>query len=385
MQQIEYTGKNSINNLHNILAEYKASKVFLVTGKKSFIDCKAQSFINEIKNIDFIQFNDFSANPKIEDVNTGLRSFNQSGADTIIAIGGGSAIDIAKLIKYYAIQNIKNISIADIENKPDINVKNNISLIAIPTTSGSGSEATKFAVMYANKIKYSVDNNFILPGHVIIDPLLSMSLSPYNTAVTGLDALCHAIESYWSINSTEVSKDFAKKAIASIINNLSLTVSNPDIELRLNMAIASNLAGKAINITKTTAAHAMSYTLTAYFSIPHGLAVALLLPDLLVYNYNVTEDDINDSRGVNYLKQNIMEISRFLGGKNILDAKNIIENIIHRTGLSLNLSSYGIKTDDVDFIVDNTNIERLNNNPRKLNKNEIKKNLKNKIMDVSNA
>jgi len=379
MNQKEYIGAGTIDNLGNIINDLQITKAFLVCGKKSFSNCGAETHINKIKNVQFIQFSNFETNPKIEDVNKGLRLFRQSNADAIIAIGGGSAIDMAKLIRCFSIRSLNEISIEDITNcKNDIK-KGIPSLVVIPTTVGSGSEATSFAVIYANKVKYSVADKSILPDIVIIDPVLSMSLSAYNTAVTGMDALCHAVESYWSINSTDESKKYAKKAITTILNTLPDTVHNPSVETRLRMAKAANLAGKAINISKTTAAHALSYTLTSYFAIPHGLAVSLFLPDFFVFNYNVTEKDIVDPRGVKYIKQTIDEINHLFGGKGSGDTRIIFEQFIKKLNLSTNLSSHGIKQDDIDLILQNINHERLSNNPRKIVKDEIRKILELKI------
>jgi alcohol dehydrogenase class IV len=351
--QIEYIGIEAIENLGKILEDFQIGKVFLVTEKKLFAECGAKAYVDKIKNIEFMQFNDFGANPNIEDVNKGVPLFEQSKAGAIVALGGGSSIDTAKLIRHFS--------------------KRQVPLIAIPTTTGSGSEATSFAVMYVNKAKHSVADNSILPNVVIIDPILSASLPPYITAVTGMDALCHSIESYWSINSTDESKEYAKKAIAIILNSLEKTVHNPTVELRANMAKAANLAGKAINISKTTAAHAISYTLTSYFAIPHGLAVSLMLPDLLVYNYDVTEKDADDLRGVSYIKQSLDEINHLFGGKDSRDTRAIIEQFINKLGLSTELSFYGIKYSDIDLILDNINSERLNNNPRRVEKGEVRK------------
>jgi len=379
MNQKEYIGAGTIESLVDILNDLQITKPFLVCGKKSFSGCGAEAHINKIKNAQFIRFNDFETNPKIEDVNKGLQLFRQSNADAIIAIGGGSAIDIAKLIRCFSVRDLIEVTIDDIVNY-SIDVKKKQSpFIVIPTTAGSGSEATSFAVLYADKVKYSVADNSILPDIVIIDPLLSMSLPPYNTAVTGMDALCHAVESYWSINSTDESKEYARRAILIILNNLPETVHNPSVETRLKMAEAANLAGKAINISKTTAAHAISYTLTSYFGIPHGLAVGLLLPDLLVYNSEVTEEDTVDSRGVNYVKQTIDEINHLFGANESQNTKIFLEQFIKNINLSANLSFYGIKQNDIDLILQNINIERLGNNPRKIVKDEIRKMLELKI------
>jgi alcohol dehydrogenase class IV len=372
MNQTEYSG---IDNLTDILDNFQAA--FLVTGKKSFSACGAQAQIEKINKIKFVRFYDFENNPKIEDVIKGVELFQQSKADVIIAVGGGSVIDMAKLIRFYSSLNLKDMPVDEIINYRNEDCKPR--LIAIPTTAGSGSEATSFAVMYTDKVKHSIACDSILPDAVIIDPLLSMSLPAYDTAVTGMDAVCHAIESYWSINSTDESREYAKRAIEILLKCLPETVNNPDVQLRLNMLTAANLAGKAINISKTTAAHAVSYTLTSHFGIPHGLAVSLILPDFLTFNYDVTEKDAEDKRGVDYIKQTINEIFDFLGGKNSFDSKSILEEFIANLGLSADLSEYGIKYGDIDIIASNINNERIKNNPRKVEVNELKEMMKRKL------
>lgn len=373
MSQIEYSGTGSIDNLSDILDNFHATEVFLVTGKKSFSACGAEIQIKKINTVKFVQFNNFETEPKIEDVSKGIKLYQQSNADVIIAVGGGSVIDMAKLIRYYSLLNFENMPIEDIINYKNMSDKKQPRLIAIPTTAGSGSEATCFAVMYVNKIKYSIESHSVLPDAVILDPLLSMSLSAFITAVTGMDALCQAIESYWSIKSTDESKKYAEKAIKILLKCLPETVHNPNVQLRLNMLQASNFAGKAINISKTTAAHAISYILTSHFGIPHGLAVSLTIPDFLAYNYAVTKEDAEDSRGIEYIHKTINEILNLLGGKNILDSKYALEKFIEELGLSRDLSKYGIKYGDIDLIIRNVNYERLKNNPRRVGINELRK------------
>jgi alcohol dehydrogenase class IV len=380
MSQIEYSGIGSIDFLSNILDDFQVTKAFLVTGKKSFAISGAEDHIKKIKTIKFQQFNEFENNPKLEDVNKGIKSYQQSKADVIIAVGGGSAIDMAKLIRYYSLLNFDDLSPEDIINYQNEDYKNQPRLIAIPTTAGSGSEATCFAVMYVNKVKYSIANHSVLPDAVIIDPLLSMSLSAYNTAVTGMDALCQAIESYWSNKSTDESKEYAKKAILSILDFLPETVHNPNTQLRLEMLLAANLAGKAINISKTTAPHALSYILTSHFGIPHGLAVSLMIPDFLAFNYDVTEDNVDDSRGSDYVQQTISEIFNMLGEKNGFDSKNALKKFIEGLGLSTDLSKFGITQSDIDLILSSINNERLKNNPRRVDLNELRKMVELKIV-----
>jgi alcohol dehydrogenase class IV len=214
----------------------------------------------------------------------------------------------------------------------------------------------------------------MLPRIAIVDANLTMSLPKYTTAVSGLDALSQAVESYWSIHSTTDSKQFASDAIELITANLPVTVKNPDADSRGRMAEAAHLAGKAINITKTTAAHSISYPLTSYFGIPHGQAVGVTLPSLLVFNANVTDKDVLDKRGARYVRETIDEICKLLGASGVSDAREKIDSIIREVGLETRLSLLGLRNrEDIETIVANGfDPDRVKNNPRMLTKETLR-------------
>lgn len=322
MRQEEYFGFKCVDNLKAILHKRVIENIFMVTGKNSFCACGADTALNEIlgsKNV--YRFSDFMKNPQLSDVEKGIDCFNKNKCDAVIAVGGGSVIDMAKLINIFAFQEEDAINY--IKGKRKINNKGKF-FIAIPTTSGSGSESTNFAVVYIDKIKYSVVHENMLPDVAIIDPQFTTKLPSRVTATSGMDALCQAIESYWSVNSTIESKKYAKEAIKLAMDNLSKAVNDPTRISRENMAKAAHLAGKAINISKTTASHAISYPITAYFNVSHGHAVGLTIGDFLIYNYNVNENDIVDKRGVTYVKKTINEINNLLGSNDVCKSREII-------------------------------------------------------------
>ncbi len=364
---IEYIGKNSIKNLQTIIKKYSFKNIFLVTGKKSFEISKAKKIIlNLLKDCNITRFFDFSPNPKIEDIKKGLELFKKGKYNIIIAVGGGSVIDIAKSIAIFSTNN----GMIEKFIKKEINIeKNGTPLICIPTTAGSGSQATHFAVIYINKIKYSLGHTtFMLPDYSIVDPQFTYSLPPKITASTGMDALSQAIESYWNINSTKESKKYAEKAIKLVVNNLVKAVNDLNKESRRNMSIAAHYAGKAINISKTTACHAISYPITSYFNVSHGHAVALTLPSMFIYNSKVNEIDILDPRGLDYVKKTMKKLKTIIGVSTFLEAKQKIEQIMLKIGLEIKLNKLGIKTqNDIELIIKNGfNPERVKNNPRKL-------------------
>lgn len=377
MQQQEYLESNSINNLKKILPKHNPKNIFLVTGKASYEKCGAKKIIDPIlSNYDIIHFSDLNVNPKLVDIENGIKLFKENNCDFVIVVGGGSVMDVAKSI---------NILVAN-DGKPEdyVNKKMTIGnkgkiLVAIPTTSGSGSEATKFSVIYIDKTKYSLEHEFILPDYAIVDTQFTISLPKNITACTGVDALCQGIESYWSINSTDESKGYAKEAIKLVMKNLNSVVNNPSEQLRESMSKAAHLAGKAINISKTTSCHAISYPITAYFNVPHGHAVALTLAQMLVYNSQITEDELLDKRGVKYVKDMINEIVNMLDAENVEEASEKITFLMKRIGLNTKLSYLGIKTrEDIEIVIRNGfNPDRVKNNPRKLTEGALREILEN--------
>jgi len=371
---IEYLGFNSINKLKTILKKNTFKNIYLITGKDSFEKTIIKKKLFKIlKNYDYIQFNDFSPNPKLNDIKKGLDLFKSQDFDVIIAVGGGSVLDMGKSISILSTNDNSPIDL--ILKKKEIK-KKGMPLIRIPTTAGSGSEATHFAVVYIDKEKYSLaEPEYLQPEYVIVDPQFTYSLPKKLTAVSGLDALTQAIESFWNINSTNESKKYAKRSIDLIMNNLIKAVNNSDKKIRYNMVIAANYAGKAINITKTTACHAISYPITSYFNIPHGHAVALTLPSMIVFNSEVSEDDIIDPRGVEYVKKVMNELISIIGASDFIEAREIIRNLIIDIGLEIKLENLHIKTqEDIELIIKNGfNPERVKNNPRLLTETKLRK------------
>jgi alcohol dehydrogenase class IV len=371
--QKEYIGFDSIFRLREVLAELSSKRIFLVTGKGSYSACGAEARLdNLLKDYEVRRFCEFTVNPKIEDIERGINIFKAAECDTVIAVGGGSTIDMAKAINFLATHRL---TFGEYEVGINASEATGEPLIAIPTTAGSGSEATRFAVVYTNREKFSVDGKQLLPDVVIVDAGLTMSLPARITAVSGIDALSQAIESYWCIHSTNESKSYARKSIELILSNLVTAVNNPTKFSRQAMAQAAHLSGKAINITRTTAAHSVSYPLTLYFGIPHGQAVGLTLSSLLVFNANVTEEDVLDNRGVKYVRETIDEICKLLGTSSAADAAKKIDQIIHKTGLERRLSLLGLrnKKEDIETIVANGfSPDRVKNNPRKLTKDALR-------------
>lgn len=355
----------SLSNLDRLLARYDPAMIFLVTGKDSYTGCGAEAKIGQVlKGRAWVRFQEFRTNPHLPDVEGGLRLWRQSQADLILAVGGGSVLDMAKLIGILATQEAAPGDI--VQGRKNIQ-KVGVPVIAVPTTAGSGSEATHFAVLYLGEKKYSLAHPAMLPAAALIDPELTSSLPPAITAVTGLDAFSQAVESFWSIQATKQSRAYARKAIELALANLPAAVHHPTQQVRRQMCLASLLAGKAINISKTTAPHALSYPLTSRFGVPHGHAAALTLGPILIYNSLATAEDVTSPYTVGQLRVIIAELSRLLGCADAVAAGQRLNAFIESLGLASRLSGVGVRTAaDRYRIVEGVNLERLANNPRVL-------------------
>ncbi len=365
MSQKEYYGLGSIIHIEDILKIEKPQKIFLVSGKSSYRASGAKKALEDLsQNKEVTVFTDFSPNPKLKDVIKGLKLFGEE-QDIVIAVGGGSVIDMAKLINIFAAQKHKPITYIRKEGKLENKGK---PLVAIPTTAGSGTEATHFAVVYANRVKHSIAHDSILPAYVILDSTLTLSMPASITASTGIDALSQAIEAYWSVNSIDESRALSEKAIKLILENLKSSVYNPTLESRKAMTEAANFAGKAINIAKTTAAHALSYIFTSKFGIPHGHAVGLTLGLVLEYNAGITDKDCNDKRGMAHVNKVLDQLCLLLNCTGYIEAKNQLNKLMSDIGLEMDVKQLGVKKRDIEEIINNVNCERLSNNPRVITK-----------------
>lgn len=240
-------------------------------------------------------FDHYTSNPLYEQVCKGVEMFNNNGCDAIVAVGGGSTIDVAKCIKLYCKMDPSR-------NYLEQECKDSgVPVIAIPTTAGTGSESTRYAVIYFEGKKQSITHDSIIPNYAILEPTLLKSLPLYQKKCTLLDALSQGIESLWSINSTDESMIFSKIAIQMIMEHWHGYIENNNEEDAQYVMMAANYAGRAINITQTTAPHAMSYKLTSMYGLPHGHAVALCLPEVWMYMLEHPEKSI-DPRGKDHLE-----------------------------------------------------------------------------------
>lgn len=324
--------------------------------KKAMLVCDAAFSFLQTKEeylklpVPYVMFDKFTPNPLYEDVVKGVQLFRKEQCDTLVAVGGGSAMDVAKCIKLYANMGRDRIYLEQEY------MENSILLIAIPTTSGTGSESTRYAVIYYEGKKQSVTHESIIPKYALLDYRNLVTLPLYQKKCTMMDALCQSIESWWSVNATEESREYSKKALQLLVKNKDEYLLNTE-EGNRNMMLAANLAGQAINITQTTAAHAMSYKLTSLYHIPHGRAVFMCLPHiwkLMAAN--------------NVLPEVFHEIAECLGGTTVEKA---IDTLLEWNKKIFGEDKIVMERKDIALLTDSVNPVRLKNNPMELSRDII--------------
>lgn len=338
-----------LNNIDELVKALSDKNILLVCGGPY----EKLGVSKKLEALSFTFFNDFSSNPVYEDVCKGVELFKRQGCDAILAIGGGSAIDVAKCIKLFCKMNT---SVNYLKQEFS---DSHIPLAAIPTTAGTGSESTRHAVIYFNGVKQSISHESIVPDYACLVPSVLESLPDYQKKCTMLDALCQAIESWWSKNATAESAEYSRRAIELIRDNYKEYFSSYSPENAEKMLLASNYAGRAINITATTAPHAMSYKLTSIYGIPHGHAVGICLPVVWRYMLECTE------------KTNTSELEKL---KQVFSSLPIDINWYEKLlcELDINRPISKSRESDIEILTSCVNPERLKNNPIALTESTIK-------------
>lgn len=287
LNEISYHGAGARNEIVTEVKRKKLKKALFVTDKDLIRFGIAAKVEDILKNagIPYEVYDEIKANPTIKNVQQGVDKFNESCADFMIALGGGSVIDTAKGIGI-VVNNPEFYDVRSLEGTADTHSKS-VFLIALPTTAGTAAEVTINYVItdeHAKRKMVCVDPNDI-PAVAIIDPELMYSMPKGLTAATGMDALTHAIESYITPGAWEMSDMFEYKAIELIHQHLYNAVNNPENkEAREGMALAQYLAGMGFSNVGLGIAHSMAHPLSALYDTPHGVACALLLPYVLEYN-----------------------------------------------------------------------------------------------------
>lgn len=361
-------GDGAIQKLGAILTGYGFSHSVLLMDegiKRSGIGAivleQLQGSVERVSIID-----DLAREPSDIDVNRVLGLVKQYNPDNVVALGGGSVLDVAKLC---SVLITSGKDILDLLNGGKVPAHTTFTTL-IPTTSGTGAEATKNSIIAisAKKTKVAVVHENLLPDLVVLDPRLTVKMPVAITTTTGMDALCHAMECFLSKKANEMSDMFAINAIERIATSLrKVTIDGDDIEARSDMLLASYYAGTCITLSGTNAVHALSYPLGTLFHIPHGHSNAILLPFVMEKNLAALPEkckviasafgydpEENKEKPIEYLTRELHQLLQDLA-------------------INASLGDFGVKRKDVGNLVEiaHGNRRLMDNNPIDFTKEEI--------------
>ncbi len=278
-------GRGSLAKLPEVAEKSGGKKAFIISGPHLNKMGIAQSCVDALKakGIESSVFTETEGNPSVETVDKASAAYKESGADFIVALGGGSPMDVAKAVGVVARYGGSITEYEGADKVPgDI-----IPLIAVPTTAGTGSEVTAFSVItdHSRNYKLTVFSYKLIPSYAILDAKLLTTAPASVAAACGIDAMVHALEAYISTAASPFSDAMAEKALELIGANIRCYVANRgDIEAAENMLVGSLFAGIAFSWARLGDVHAMSHPVSAYFNVPHGVANAILLPTIVEYN-----------------------------------------------------------------------------------------------------
>ncbi|MGM0602838.1 MAG: iron-containing alcohol dehydrogenase [Bacillota bacterium] len=306
-------GENSLE----YLATLEGEKAVLVTGGSSmkkfgFLD-KAEELLQSA-GMETMIIDGVEPNPSVKTVCAGRDAMLDFDPDWIIAIGGGSAQDAAKIMwAFYEHPELKFEDIIEVGSIPELRKK--AKFIAVPSTSGTASEITAFSVITdtEKKIKYPIVSPEIIPDAAVVDPAIPATMPPHITANTGMDVLAHAVESITSTNSSDYSAPLALKAIELVFNYLPRAVADgDDMEAREKMHNASTLAGMAFSNSSLGIVHSLAHKIGGELHVTHGLANAILLPYVIEYNYEAAEEQfetVEEYMGIDNLADEVRKLN----------------------------------------------------------------------------
>ena len=369
LNETSYHGKGAIQEIATEVKDRGFKKCFVCSDPDliKFNVTKKVTDVLDANSIDYEIYSKIKANPTVENVKTGVETFKASGADCIIAIGGGSSMDTAKAIGII----IKNPEFADVVSLEGVAPTKNkcVPIIAVPTTAGTAAEVTINYVITdteKNRKMVCVDVHDI-PVVAVVDPDMMSSMPKGLTAATGMDALTHAIEGYITAGAWELSDMFHLKAIEIISRSLRGAVENTP-EGREEMALGQYIAGMGFSNVGLGIVHSMAHPLGAVYDTPHGVANAIILPTVMEYNAPATGEkyrNIAKAMGVKGVDDMSLEEAR----KAAVDA---VKQLSHDVGIPENLKDI-VKPEDVDFLAQSAYDDACRpGNPRETSVEEIK-------------
>ncbi len=345
LNNVSYHGAGAVAEVANELAARGCKKVFIASGNHVVKSGQIDAILNGLKEkgMDYTIFTDIKPNPTIENVQSGVAAFKAFGADSIVAVGGGSVIDTAKAIGII----ITNPEFGDVRSLEGVAPTKNhaVFTVAVPTTAGTAAEVTINYVItdVERKRKFVCVDVHDIPDVAVVDPDMMLSMPESLTAATGMDALTHAIEGYTTAAAWQMTDMFHLEAIRLIAANLRSAQKNAP-EGRKNMALGQYIAGMGFSNVGLGIAHSMAHTLGAVYDTPHGVACAMMLPIVMEYNADATGEKYR-------------EIARAMGVKGVDDmtqaeyraaAIDAVKKLSADVGIPAKLDK--LKEEDLDFL-----------------------------------
>lgn len=309
-------------------------------------------------------FSGFRPNPALEDVLAGCALRDRVAPDLVVGLGGGSAMDVAKMVRALPADGAAARACLGAGADP---LPAAGDLVLVPTTSGTGSEVTQFATVYDGERKFSFDHPTAAATQSVVDPELTATCPAEVTTSCAMDALCHAVESLWARRSQEGSRADALRALGALTGPLGDGVKDTSAAVREQLARAAIDAGRAINVTRTTAAHAFAYRLTSRHGVPHGVACLLNLQWLFAYNTERSGTHCEDDRGPAHVRAQLDAVAAAFG----LDPVGVpgrLGELLTQSGWSSRLSDYGLTEGELpDYVAAGLgSTARAANNPVRL-------------------
>lgn len=339
-----------------------AKRVLLVCGRRSFEASGASAMLSDLEVVAKVQrWSDFAPNTDSADLRIGLDVMRKFEPDVVIGVGGGSAMDMAKLLCGF--RDVADDHVLDSIRSGLKTQTRRERLVLVPTTSGSGAEATHFAVVYIGDEKYSIGGDAMRADIIALDPTLAVSGSRYQRATSGIDAVCQAIESLWAVAATDRSRLFARAALRTSLPAIERFVNDPDSLSARAMSLASHFSGRAIDISRTTAAHALSYGLTKRHGISHGHAVALTVPAFIAAHGTLPLNRLQPSVTPAVHQRAMRIVAGELGVSAAAEARKRFQLLTHALGLRHTIENDLSPELVADQLVATVNAERLANNP----------------------
>lgn len=364
-----FHGWNACEKLADIVTQFTVSNILIIADPFLVSSGKISAITTPLANYNLSIFTDIEPEPSLALGEKLVTYARKTEADLVIGIGGGSALDLAKMAAVLATHEGDVADYLNLTGSKKLTHKG-LPKIMIPTTSGTGSEVTNISVFSLESSKDVVANDYLLADIALLDPALTVSVPPRITAATGIDALTHAVEAYLSINADPISDQFALRAISLITQSLPIAYQDGEnIQARIDMSYGSYLAGLAFFNAGVAGVHGMAYPLGGQFHISHGESNALLLPFVLEYIRESCEERLKE-----------IAITMELEGSDFLSATDAskltiaaLKSLVKEVNIPASLQEFNIQESDLVSLTEDALKQKrlLARSPKKLEKDDI--------------